>query len=129
MTRITIPISLGELIDKLTILEIKISNIVDENKNNKVKREHHLLMQVVLANEIPINQEPLASWIKDLHSHNEKIWNAENILRQQQSKGLYKEKFQEAAQDAFMYNMKRHEVKQNINNHYNSDLTEEKQYG
>lgn len=129
MKKITIPISLGELIDKITILEIKISNIVNVEKVKKVKHEHHLLMQVMFMQKIPINEEPMSLWIKELHDCNQKIWDAENILRQQESSASHSELFRKAAVDAFSYNMKRHAVKQSINQYFNSEITEEKQYG
>jgi hypothetical protein len=57
------------------------------------------------------------------------IWNAEDELRKCELKRDFGESFQTAAQNAFTYNGKRYAVKQAINAYFNSDITEEKQYG
>jgi hypothetical protein len=59
MKTITVPVSIGELIDKITILEIKIERLTDEDKRKRVKHEHHLLMQVLVRHKIPIHDSPL----------------------------------------------------------------------
>jgi hypothetical protein len=129
MKTITVPVSIGELIDKITILEIKIERLTDEEKRKRVKHEHHLLMQVLVRHKIPIHDSPLLQWSKELHDANKVIWNAEDELRKCELKRDFGESFQTAAQNAFTYNGKRYAVKQAINAYFNSDITEEKQYG
>lgn len=110
-------------------MEIKIERLDNEDKRTRVKYEHHLLLQVMTRHKIPINENPLMLWIKELRDANEMIWDAEDELRRCESVQNFGEPFKDAARNAFTYNTKRHALKQSINEYFNSDITEEKQYG
>lgn len=129
MQTFCIPVSIAELIDKVTILEIKSERFVDDKKIQHVLYEHNLLKKVMLSHNINVSALPLSEYFADLKLANEKIWDAENSLRISEDKQEYDETFIQAAREAFTYNTKRHGIKQKINAHFQSDILEEKQYG
>ena len=77
--KINIPASIGELFDKITILEIKKSKIKDENKLIFINKELNLLKKVVKSKKI--NTRSLSSLVKKLKNVNLKLWNVEDKLR------------------------------------------------
>ena len=77
--KINIPASIGELFDKITILEIKKSKIKDDNKLIFIKKELDLLKKVVKSKKI--NTRSLSPLIKKLKNVNLKLWNVEDKLR------------------------------------------------
>ena len=83
----------------------------------------------MLNNHIDIDIAPLSEYFAELKLANEKIWDAENLLRIAEDNANYDEYFIKAARDAFIYNTKRHGIKQKINAYFQSDILEEKQYG
>lgn len=129
MANLLIPVSIGELIDKITILEIKQEKVIDVSKLNNITNEYNLLKQIVLVHNIDMNSKELSSLVEHLKFANEQIWNAENILRNLISDDNYNSVFIEAAKTAHTYNAQRYECKQKINQHLNSPILEEKQYG
>lgn len=124
-----IPVSIAELIDKITILEIKLERINDVQKIQHVTYEHNLLKKVMLDYNIDVKEFPVSEYVAHLKSANEKIWDAENALRMAEDSQLYDEQFVRAAREAFTNNMKRHQIKQKINVYFQSNILEEKQYG
>jgi len=124
-----IPVSIAELIDKITILEIKLERINDAQKIQHVTYEHNLLKKVVLDYNIDVKEFPVSKYFADLKLANENIWDAENLLRIAEDNKLYDENFVRAAREAFINNMKRHHIKQKINAYFQSNILEEKQYG
>jgi len=129
MQTLCVPVSIGELIDKITILEIKLERIVDEAKKKRVLHEYNLLMEVVFVQSLHIDQNPLLELMNELRFANTQIWDAENILRQCELNAVYDKTFQQAARTAFTFNTVRHGIKQRINTLFDSNITEEKQYG
>ena len=77
--KINIPASIGELFDKITILEIKKSKIKDDNKLIFINKELDLLKNVVKSKKI--NTRSLSSLVKKLKNVNLKLWNVEDKLR------------------------------------------------
>lgn len=124
-----IPVSIAELIDKITILEIKLERINNAQKIQHVTYEHNLLTKVMLDYNIDVKEFPVDQYFADLKLANEKIWDAENLLRAAENSQLYDEHFVQAAREAFTNNMKRHHIKQKINVYFQSNILEEKQYG
>lgn len=124
-----IPVSIAELIDKITILEIKLERINNAQKIQHVTYEHNLLTKVMLDYNIDVKEFPVDQYFADLKLANEKIWDAENLLRIADDSKLYDEHFVQAAREAFTNNMKRHQIKQKINVYFQSNILEEKQYG
>lgn len=117
---IYIPISNGELIDKLTILEIKKEKIKDSNKLFNIKKEYDELKKI---NKLNINDE-----YQELKNINLKLWNIEDRIRIKEKNNEFDNEFIELAREVYKTNDKRYNLKNNINNFTNSNLIEEKSY-
>lgn len=122
-----VPISIGELIDKITILEIKKENITDETKIKNVERELKELKEI----SSKINIDPV--YYDKLKEVNKKMWDVQETLRK--TKGpvftLDPKEDSELIQaliDEVKTNDERFRIKKEINLKYNSDLIEEKSY-
>ena len=89
--KINIPASIGELFDKITILEIKKSKIKDENKLIFINKELNLLKKVVKSKKI--NTRSLSSLVKKLKNVNLKLWNVEDKLRKFEKNKQFKKDF------------------------------------
>lgn len=119
---ILIPISLGELYDKLTILEIKSEKIEDVDKLKNINKEINLLKKIV-------HQYPIATpYWADLYNVNSILWEIEDSIRKKESIKLYDEEFIELARRVYIYNDRRSKIKKEINTEYGSDIIEEKSY-
>ena len=102
---ILIPASAGELIDKITILEIKLKNIVDPVKNRNVSIELEALSKCFEENIIQSNEiEELKTNLKQVNSA---LWNIEDDIRQCEQAGEFGEKFVELARSVYRQNDKR----------------------
>jgi len=123
---IQIEISVGELLDKITILQIKSERITDGEKLNNVKKELQVLQgQWELSVYIKIN---LDSSVDALKKVNEKLWDIEDQIRDKESQKQFDEKFIELARAVYFTNDERAKIKRNINKITGSDLVEEKSY-
>ena len=117
------PISIGELIDKITILEIKqiyMTGIKLKNINKEVK----LLKNILQDKNLEINID----LIKNLKKINKKLWEIEDNIRIKESKQEFDEEFINLARSVYIENDERASIKKEINQKYNSDLVEEKSY-
>ena len=127
-----IPISLGELIDKMTILQIKLQKIHDPKKIENILKEYDLLKKVIFNNNISIDNFPLSKWTDELIDVNIKIWDAEDIIKQMESTAFdsanYNAYYAEVSHISHSNNYQRYLIKQQINKHFNSDIQEEKGY-
>ena len=124
--QLLIEISAGELIDKLTILEIKMSRIVDQEKVMNVQTEYESLKniwntQIQSSDEI----EFLTSQLKLI---NEKLWQIEDDIRQCERDSNFSQKFIELARNVYKCNDERASLKKQINKSLGSRLVEEKSY-
>jgi len=123
---ILIPASAGELIDKITILEIKLKNIVDPVKNRNVSIELEALSKCFEENIIQSNEiEKLKTNLKQV---NRALWNIEDDIRQCEQAGEFGEKFVELARSVYRQNDKRAALKKEINILLGSSIIEEKSY-
>ena len=123
---ILIPASAGELIDKITILEIKLKNIVDPVKNRNVSIELEALSKCFEENIIQSNEiEELKTNLKQV---NGALWNIEDDIRQCEQAGEFGEKFVELARSVYKQNDKRAALKKEINILLGSSIIEEKSY-
>ena len=123
---ILIPASAGELIDKITILEIKLKNIVDPVKNRNVSIELEALSKCFEENIIQSNEiEELKTNLKQVNSA---LWNIEDDIRQCEQAGEFGEKFVELARSVYRKNDKRAALKKEINIMLGSSIIEEKSY-
>ena len=124
--RVNLPASIGELFDKITILEIKRSKIKDKIKLKIINQELNLLKKVVLAKKIKTRN--MTSLIKRLKNINLKLWNIEDKLRIFEKKKLFKKDFINYARKVYYMNDKRSYLKNEINKRTNSHISEVKSY-
>jgi len=121
-----IPISWGELVDKITILEIKQINIKSLNALTNINKEYSYL------NEIIENQTGLAELIKELKIQlldiNKRLWQVEDDIRDKELRQEFDAKFIELARRVYRLNDERAKLKKTINQTLNSELVEEKSY-
>ena len=123
---ILIPASAGELIDKITILEIKLKNIVDPVKNRNVSIELEALSKCFEENIIQSNEiEELKTNLKKVNSA---LWNIEDDIRKCEQAGEFGEQFLELARSVYRQNDKRAALKKEINIMLGSSIIEEKSY-
>ena len=118
-----IPVSLGELVDKITILKIKLKFLSGQKKAN-VKNEYDLLNNELRNSSIIIRED----LIEDLQMTNQKLWELEDKIRVKELNNDFKEDFVELARNIYKLNDKRYEIKNKINKKYNSIIFEEKIY-
>tara|TARA_B110000444_G_scaffold226469_1_gene231032 strand:+ start:2200 stop:2592 length:393 start_codon:yes stop_codon:yes gene_type:complete len=124
---INIPISYGELLDKLSILEIKKNKITDDKKLVNVNFEFETLKN--LAKKIKnIDHERFTQFYKDLLKVNNSLWIIEDEIRILEKKQLFNKDFISLARSVYIENDKRFEIKNEINMYFKSDVAEQKQY-
>ena len=116
-------VSNGEILDKLSILEIKLDNVKDESKLENIGREHTALSLV--ASHIPAS--PLELY-NDLKSVNQELWDIEDRIRVKERNREFDQEFIALARSVYQTNDKRAEIKKEINLHTGSNLVEEKSY-
>jgi hypothetical protein len=126
MNQILIPISPGELLDKITILEIKSERIESAEKKANVNNELSMLNKV-WADAVTQDAEIIAMRA-ELKSINENLWNIEDDIRDEERAKRFSEKFIELARSVYVTNDLRGDVKKRINLHLKSDIVEEKSY-
>ena len=124
--KINLPASIGELFDKITILEIKKLKIKDKTKLKIVNQELSLLKKVVLTKRI--NRRKLAPTIKKLKNINLQLWNVEDKLRIFEKNKSFKKDFVNYARKVYHMNDKRAFLKNEINIKTNSLISEVKSY-
>ena len=124
--KINLPASIGELFDKITILEIKKLKIKDKTKLKIVNQELTLLKKVVLTKKI--NRRKLTSTIKKLKNINLQLWNVEDKLRVFEKNKSFKKDFVNYARKVYHMNDKRAFLKNEINIKTNSLISEVKSY-
>jgi site-specific recombinase XerD len=123
MTSISIPVSIGELIDKLTILEIKAGLLQGESGAN-VETELQLLQEVLQASGLKINEQ-LRQKLKKV---NQKLWSIEDDIREHERRKSFDHKFIQLARSVYIQNDRRSAIKRQINMLYGSTIVEEKSY-
>lgn len=122
-----VEVSNGELLDKLTILEIKLKNIEDSDKLVNIQNEFNVLNP--LAEDIfDDNNSDLQNHYMELADINSKLWKIEDDIRECEKNKDFGEKFVELARAVYITNDKRCEVKKIINIVTGSELVEEKGY-
>ena len=126
MTELLVPISPGELIDKITILEIKSQRMRDEAKLANVRVELNLLMDTWRASPW-IKEDIDAEWA-GLRTVNERLWVIEDQIRDKERDALFDREFIELARAVYITNDERAAIKKRINTRLGSTLIEEKSY-
>ena len=127
---IKVPVSAGEIVDKITILEIKAGRIRNINKLAFVIKELNalapFLKKIYLLNKKNINQ--LLNLKKSLFNVNTKLWIIEDRLRKLESEKNFNKTFVSAARSVYLNNDKRAELKNKINTLTGSKIKEVKEY-
>ena len=124
--KVNIPVSLGELLDKISILEIKNEKILNESKLKNIKKELIGLKNVL--EELNINLSEIDELYKDLFKINLTLWEIEDSIRILEKNEDFGKQFVELARSVYITNDKRFEVKNEINKLFNSEYVEEKSY-
>jgi len=120
------PISVGELLDKITILEIKNLRITDSAKRANVVKELEAL-KVVAETSLDLNSEMLRI-LDELRSINNRLWDVEDRLRECERNKDFGNSFIELARSVYRYNDQRALFKKQLNKLTGSELIEEKSY-
>ncbi len=123
---IKIEISVGELLDKITILEIKAERITDKEKLNNINKEKKVLMDI--WNDSTYSKSDLKAEKQQLKEINEALWEIEDDIRDKEKAKQFDERFIELARSVYFTNDKRAAIKKVINEKTGSELTEEKSY-
>jgi hypothetical protein len=122
---VTIQISVGELIDKLSILQIKLNNIQNEDKLKLIKHEYSILHSI----SIPyLEDKNISELYFQLIKVNSKLWNVEDKLRVIETEKRFEGEFIDLARKVYYLNDERFEVKNKINNLTSSKIKEVKEY-
>jgi hypothetical protein len=120
------PMSPGEFLDRLTILEIKLERIPDPGKLANVRREHDLLRTD--WNASPLSKVDVSALVHDLKGVNEALWEIEDKIRVKEAQSAFDPEFIELARSVYHTNDRRAAIKRAINLALSSDLLEEKSY-
>ena len=125
---ITIPISIGELVDKLSILEIKRENILEKEKLSYIKKEYVLLYNLYEKLCERTYGNKLKSLYDKLYIINNNLWSIEDDIRIKESNKEFDNEFIELARKVYITNDKRFNIKSQINLLTDSNITEVKSY-
>lgn len=122
---INTPVSLGELLDKISILIIKEKNIVDTQKQYHIKNELDFLNKTL---ENSISRSQAKEYIEKLIEINSELWFNEDDIRDCERKKQFDQKFIDLARAIYIKNDRRSEIKLEINKKFGSELVEVKSY-
>jgi len=126
MNKIIVEVSVGELLDKISILEIKKEKIKDPEKLNFIANEHSILQDQVEKNVK--SDDKLDQLFQDLKKINTKLWVIEDDKRDCEKNKDFGEKFIKLSRDVHFLNDDRAKIKLEINNHTGSKIKEIKEY-
>jgi hypothetical protein len=118
------PISIGELIDKITILELKLEFLTDTNKLANVNTELTYLNKILSELTIP----DIIDEREALKLVNRRLWHIENFKRECEKNQTFNDEFIETARQVYLKNDLRAEIKRKINTMVGSTIVEEKSY-
>ena len=121
-----IPVSWGELFDKITILQIKIENLQEKNALKNVKTEYDQLNKIYNSNFLEDEKAKLL--MNSLIQINKKLWDIEDKIRHKERIKKFDEEFIELARNVYFTNDKRSKIKRDINENFGSTIIEEKLY-
>ena len=123
---VKIKVSIGELVDKITILQIKKEMIVDDSKLKKVENElNHLQSTLTTISQKNAKLDELMTQIKEI---NTKLWKIEDDIRLLEKEERFDNEFIELARAVYITNDKRFEIKNAINFEFSSEIAEVKSY-
>ena len=123
---INTPISLGELIDKISILQIKKSNIQKVEKQKFINEELTLLEETLKS--VIVDNKDIEEYLNKLIVTNTKLWKIEDDIRECERQKKFDQKFIELARSVYFTNDKRSKIKLEINDKFGSRIVEIKSY-
>ena len=126
LDKILAEISAGELIDKITILEIKKLKITDKNKLFEIEKE--LLSLIETKKKSILDENKILKFQSDLKNVNLKLWDIEDGKRSAEKNNDFSEQFIKLARNVYKYNDERAKIKFAINNVLGSNIKEVKSY-
>ena len=126
MNKIIVEVSIGELLDKISILEIKKEKIKDPKKLEFISNEHSILKDQ-LDNNVKTD-EKLEKLFQELKEINAKLWVIEDDKRECEKNKDFGDKFIKLSRDVHFFNDDRAKIKLEINNHTGSTIKEIKEY-
>ena len=121
----SVPVSWGELLDKITILEIKRERITRAEARENVLREYRLLQSI--GSKV-LNRSGITPLVRALKAVNEALWEIEDAIREQEAARQFGAEFVRLARAVYQRNDERAAIKREINLALESDLIEEKSY-
>lgn len=119
-----IPVSIGELFDKVSILEIKLLKIKNKDKLANVRNEWEMLKKITEQYDTSL----IKTTYKDLVAVNKSLWEIEDKLRKQEKHKQFNDRFIELARGVYYSNDRRSDLKREINKVLGSTIVEEKDY-
>ena len=126
MRNLKAPISLGELIDKITILRIKFNKINSNEAQKNIRLELEKLEQIL--NKTMLIDSNLKNFEVKLSNINQSLWDIEDQLREKEKEKKFDKKFISLARMVYFKNDERAKIKRMINKSFGSELVEEKSY-
>jgi hypothetical protein len=123
--KVEIQVSIGELFDKITILDIKKEKIQDEPKLVNIYKEFELLEKIALSIDIDYNKSELYEVLYDINCS---LWVIEDSKREHEKNKDFGEQFIFLAREVYKRNDRRFNIKRLINEKYGSEIIEEKSY-
>ena len=124
--QLQVPVSVGEVLDKITILQIKLAHISDANKQVNIQNELDALLPLVAGDGFTTDE--MQGLLAELKSVNEALWNIEDDIREKEAAKNFDAEFIKLARAVYVTNDKRAEIKKQINLATGSALIEEKSY-
>ena len=121
-----VPVSVGEVLDKITILQIKLVHISDAAKRVNIQNELDVLLPLVAGNAFTTTQ--MQGLMAELKAVNEALWKIEDNIREKEAAKSFDVEFIRLARAVYVTNDKRAEIKKQINLATGSALIEEKSY-
>ena len=124
--QLQVPVSVGEVLDKITILQIKLAHISDAAKRANIQNELDALLPLVAGDAFTTEQ--MQGLMAELKSVNEALWDIEDDIREKEAAKSFDDEFIRLARAVYVTNDKRAEIKKQINLATGSALVEEKSY-
>ena len=120
-------ISIGELVDKLSILEIKLNKVADKSKLKNIKKEYDTLSSVSKSKK-ENNPDEFSILYSELLDVNNQLWEIEDKIRILEKEKKFDSDFIETARNVYIINDERFQIKSKINSLFDSEIIEEKDY-
>ena len=124
--QLQVPVSVGEVLDKITILQIKLAHISDATKQANIQNELDALLPLVAGDAFTTDQ--IQGLMAELKSVNEALWDIEDDIREKEAAKSFDDEFIRLARAVYVTNDKRAKIKKQINLATGSALVEEKSY-